>query len=349
MKIAQVAPLYESVPPKLYGGTERVVSYLTETLVKLGHEVTLYASGDSETTAKLRPMCDIALRHDMKCMDPLADHIYMMERVLTESDRFDVVHFHNGYLAFPWMRRMKTPGIATLHGRLDIPDYYHLFREFAATPLVAISNSQKLPFSWANWLGTVYHGLPEDLYQYRSDHGNYLAFLGRISPEKGIKSAINIAKEAGMPLKIAAKVDEHDRHYFEKEIQPLLYNENIEFLGEISDAEKEDFLGNAYALIFPVDWPEPFGLVMIEAFACGTPVIAMLQGSVAEVIEHGTNGYIVKNIQGAVKAVKDIPNLSRKRCREIFEERFSATRMTQEYLKIYDDLLQKKNGTAVSV
>ena len=342
MKIAQVAPLYESVPPKLYGGTERVVSYLTETLVELGHEVTLFASGDSITKAKLWSACRHALRFDKQSIDPGADHVYLAERVFQESGEFDVVHSHIDYGAFPLLRRMQTPHVTTLHGRLDISNLYNLYREFSDEPVISISNRQRLPISWANWHATVHHGIPENLYTFHEKAGNYLAFLGRISPEKRVDHAIEIAKRAGLPLKIAAKVDNVDRDYFETAIKPLLNHDGIEFVGEIGDAEKNEFLGNAFALLFPIDWPEPFGLVMIEALACGTPVIARLRGSVPEIIEHGTTGFVIREVEEAVQAVKEIPQLSRKCCRKVFEEKFTAHRMAKDYIAAYEQLIHAR-------
>jgi len=340
MNIAQIAPLYESVPPAYYGGTERVVSYLTEKLVEMGHQVTLYASGDSITKARLRPVCRRALRLDKDSVEPVADHVYLAERVFQEAAEFDVVHSHIDYVAFPLLRRMKTPHMTTLHGRLDLVNLYNLFREFDDEPLVSISNHQRAPLAWADWHGTVYHGLPENLYSFRAEQGQYLAFLGRISPEKRVDQAIRIAERAGLPMKIAAKVDKMDKDYFDTVIKPLLNHSGVEFVGEISEAEKSDFLGNAFALLFPIDWPEPFGLVMIEALACGTPVIARLRGSVPEIIDHGTTGFVINDIDGAVQAVRDIPRLSRKRCRQVFEERFTATRMAADYVAIYEQLIR---------
>ncbi|GBD37976.1 N-acetyl-alpha-D-glucosaminyl L-malate synthase [bacterium HR37] len=342
MKIAQVAPLFESVPPKYYGGTERVVSYLTEELVRQGHEVTLFASGDSVTKAHLIAPCRRSLRLDKNCVDQLAHHILMLEMVFKQAHRFDIIHFHIDYLHFPLSRRHNIPHVTTLHGRLDIPDLVPLYREFGEMPVVSISNSQREPLPWLNWRGTVYHGLPEDLYTFREEHGKYLAFLGRIAPEKRVDRAIEIAKRTGIPLKIAAKVDKVDKEYFETVVQPLLRDPLIEYLGEIGDGEKNEFLGNAYALLFPIDWPEPFGLVMIEAMACGTPVIAYRRGSVPEVLEEGVTGFIVQGLEDAVEAVYKVRNINRRRCREVFEERFSATRMTRDYLNIYKQLLEVK-------
>lgn len=342
MKIAQVSPLYESVPPKYYGGTERVVSYLTEALVQLGHQVTLYASGDSTTAAQLRPMCHRALRLDKHSIDPVADHVSLAERVFHDAKQFDVVHSHIDYIGYPLMRRLESPNVTTLHGRLDISNLINLYREFDDIHVVSISNSQRLPLSWANWVGTVYHGLPEEIYTYCSEEGKYLAFLGRICPEKRVDTAIEIAKKVGMPLKIAAKVDKVDEEYFNTLVKPLLDHPLIEYIGEIGEAEKVEFLGEAFALLFPIDWPEPFGLVMIEAMAYGTPIIAHLQGSVPEVMEQGRTGFVVKDVEGAVQAVKSVSEISRKHCREVFEKRFTAKRMAQAYLKIYKKLIDQK-------
>lgn len=341
MKIAQIAPLFESVPPKYYGGTERVVSYLTEELVAMGHEVTLYASGDSVTNAALIAMSHRALRLDKQSIDPVADHIYMIEKVFQDAHRFDIIHSHIDYLPYPLLRRMKTPHITTLHGRLDIPNLYHLYREFDEIPLISISYNQRQPLSWANWLETVYHGVPADLYTFREEKGKYLAFIGRISPEKRVEVAIEIARKSGMELKIAAKVDTVDREYFDTAIEPLLDSSHIQYVGEIGEAEKDNFLGNAYALLFPIDWPEPFGLVMIEAMACGTPIIAHLQGSVPEVMDQGVTGYIVKNTREAIDAVKNIDKISRRKCRQIFEEKFTARIMAENYIKIYNKLIAR--------
>ncbi|MFA5039225.1 MAG: glycosyltransferase family 4 protein [Candidatus Omnitrophota bacterium] len=339
MQIAQVAPLFESVPPKFYGGTERIVSYLTEELVKMGHEVTLYASGDSVTRARLIPACHRALRLDKSSVDPIADHVFLAEQVFQAAGQFDIIHSHIDYLPYPLLRRMKRPHLTTLHGRLDIPNLQNIYKEFSEIPLVSISDFQRTPIERANWRATIYHGLPSDLYDYREGEGGYLAFLGRISPEKRVDAAIEIAKRTGIKLKIAAKVDNVDRQYFEQAVKPLLKNDGVEFIGEIGDAEKNEFLGNALALLFPVDWPEPFGLVMIEAMACGTPIIARRQGSVPEVVEEGVNGYIIKNIRGAVQAVRHIGRLSRKRCRRAFDERFTSRIMAENYLKVYEGLI----------
>jgi glycosyltransferase involved in cell wall biosynthesis len=336
MRIAQVAPLYESVPPKLYGGTERVVSYLTEELVRQGHDVTLFASADSETTADLRRLRERALRLEgSKIVDPLAHHIRMVEAVAQEASEFDVVHFHIGYLHFPVTRRQRLSAVTTLHGRLDIPDIHPLFREFPDMNLVSISEAQRTPVKWANWVGTVHHGLPTDLYAAKEQPGKYLAFLGRISPEKRVDRAIEIAKRVGMPIKIAAKIDAADQQYFETKIRHLMNDPLVEFIGEIGQHEKNEFLGNAYALMFLIDWEEPFGLVMVEAMACGTPVIAWRMGSVPEVLDQGVTGQIVENMEQAVQVVEEAGKMDRRLIRRVFEERFSATRMAREYVNIY--------------
>jgi glycosyltransferase involved in cell wall biosynthesis len=342
VKIAQVAPLYESVPPKYYGGTERVVSYLSEELVRQGHEVTLFASGDSVTKARLVAPCRRALRLDKRCLDQLAHHVLMLELILREASGFDIIHFHIDYLHFPLSRRQSIPHLTTLHGRLDIPDLVPLYEEFSDIPVVSISNTQREPLPWLNWLGTVYHGLPEDLYRFREAPGQYLAFLGRVSPEKRVDRAIEIAKRIGMQIRVAAKVDAVDREYFEDVVAPLLNDPLVEYVGEIGDGEKDEFLGNAYALLFPIDWPEPFGLVMIEAMACGTPVIAYRSGSVPEVIDDGVTGFIVEGLEDAVKAAERISTLSRKRCWELFEQRFVASRMAADYVAIYERLIDSK-------
>ena len=346
MRIAQVAPLYESVPPKYYGGTERVVSYLTEELLRYGHEVTLFASGDSVTKAQLVAPCRRSLRLDRHCQDQLAHHILLLERVFREKEDFDIIHFHIDYLHFPLSRRHRIPHLTTLHGRRDIPDLIPLYQEFREMPVVSVSYAQREPLPWLNWQATVYHGLPEDLYTFREEPGRYLAFLGRISPEKRADRAIEIARRTGTEIKLAAKVDAVDREYFEDVVRPLLQDSGAEYLGEIGEGEKDEFLGNAYALLFPIDWPEPFGLAMIEAMACGTPIIAYRQGSVPEVIEEGVTGIIVQGLEEAVRAVKQVPTLSRKRIRQAFEERFTASRMARDYLEIYERILMGKRAGA---
>jgi glycosyltransferase involved in cell wall biosynthesis len=347
MRIAQVAPLHESVPPKLYGGTERIVSYLTEELVRRGHDVTLFASGDSLTSARLRPMCDRALRlHRSKLIDPLAHHMLLLERVAREINEFDVVHFHLDYLPFSQIRRLNIPSVTTLHGRLDIPDLIPIFREFRDMHLISISDSQRKPLQWDNWLATVHHGIPEDLYTQGDGEGGYLAFLGRISPEKRVDRAIEISRRVGIPLRIAAKVDDADKTYFDAKICPLIKGTDIEFIGEIGDHEKRDLLGQARALLFPIDWPEPFGLVMIEAMACGTPVIAFRGGSVAEVIEDGVSGFIVNSMDEAVEAANNLDLINRSACRSHFLRRFSAGRMCRDYERAYQHVANDRHASA---
>ncbi len=339
MKIAQVAPLYESVPPALYGGTERVVSWLTEELVRLGHEVTLFASGDSLTTARLVPGCKKALRLDSKCVDQLAHHVIMLDEVFSEKENFDIIHFHVDYLHFPYSCRQQTAHVTTLHGRLDLPDLQPLYLHFRDIPVISISDAQRKPLPWANWQGTIHHGLPRDSFSLGGGKGGYLAFLGRTSPEKGLDQAIEIAKRAEMPLKIAAKIDRVDVEYFETIIKPLLDHPLIEFIGEIGYPEKNIFLGNAAGLLFPINWREPFGLVMIEAMACGTPVIAYPLGSVPEVVEEGVTGFVVPDLERAVKAVKELGEIDRRECRRHFEHHFNAERMAHDYLDIYQRLI----------
>ena len=343
MKIAQVSPLYESVPPKLYGGTERVVSYLTEELVAQGHDVTLFASGDSVTDAHLVASCPRALRLDQQIVDPIPHHIVQLEKVCELAASFDVIHFHVDYLHFPYSSRHQTPYVTTLHGRLDIPELLPLYETFSDAPVVSISNAQRKPLRWLNWQGTVYHGLPKNLYACQEEPGDYLAFLGRICPEKRLDRAIKIAKRVGMKLKVAAKVDAADREYYTNVIKPLLDDTCIEFVGEITEDQKQEFLGNAYALLFPIDWPEPFGLVAVEAMACGTPVIAHRNGSVPELIEEGITGFIVEDIEQAAGAVRKTSNVDRRKCRENFEERFSVTRMARDYLGIYEHLINGRS------
>lgn len=349
MRIAQVAPLQERVPPRTYGGTERVVSYLTEELVRQGHEVTLFASGDSVTRAHLVSACRQSLRLNPDCVDPLIYHVLMLEQMARHADEFDIIHFHIDYLHFPWSRRHQTPHVTTLHGRLDIPDLVPLYREFSEMPVVSISTAQRQPLPSLNWQRTVYHGLPEDLYTFREQPGQYLAFIGRISPEKGVDDAIEIARLAGRELKIAAKVDHVDREYFATCIKPLLSEPHVEFIGEVGEAEKDELLGNALALVAPVNWPEPFGLVIIEALACGTPVIAYRRGSIPELIQDAVTGFTVRNTNEAAKAVEKVSDLSRKLCRQVFEERFSVSRMAHEYLSLYGKLSEPNlEGAAVA-
>jgi len=344
MRIAQVAPLYESVPPKLYGGTERVVHYLTEELVRQGHEATLFASGDSVTAANLVPTHPTALRLSGDKVDSLALHFVMLEEVYRASSGFDVVHFHVDYVHFPSSRRQPLSHVTTLHGRLDLPSLKPLYREFSDVPLVSISNAQRRPVPWANWQGTVYHGLPVDLLSGGPGDGNYLAFLGRVSPEKGLERAIEISRRTNLPLKVAAKVDEADRNYYETEIRPLCESPLVDFIGEISESDKAEFLGKAKALLFPINWPEPFGLVMIEAMACATPVIAFSGGSVEEVIDEGVTGFIVDSVEDATRAIERIDDIDRQKCRCVFESRFSARRMADDYMKIYERLSRSADG-----
>jgi glycosyltransferase involved in cell wall biosynthesis len=338
MRIAQIAPLYESVPPQTYGGTERVVSYLTEELVRQGHEVTLFASGDSRTSARLVPACERALRLDPGSIDHLAHHILLVEEVHSRAEEFDVLHFHIDYLHFPLTSRRGRPNLTTLHGRLDIPDLVPLYRRFRDLPVVSISDAQRRPLPWINWVRTVYHGLPEEEFPFGEGGGGYLVFLGRISPEKGVGKAIEIARAAGLPLAVAAKVDRADQEYFEHTVKPLLAQPHVEFLGEVGGTEKARLLGEARALLFPIDWPEPFGLVMIEALACGTPVVAMRRGSVPEVMSDPRSGFICDSLEEAVEAVARLPSLARRGCRQVFEERFSARRMARDYVEVYRGL-----------
>ena len=349
MRIAQVAPLFEAVPPKLYGGTERVVHYLTETLVDMGHDITLFASGDSVTKAELIPIVKEALRLSPDCIDSLAHHVVQLEEVLTLHNSFDIIHFHTDYFHFPLTSRLSTPALTTLHGRLDLPDLQPLFNRFRNQPVVSISLNQRQPLPQANWVGNVYHGLPENLHKIGEGKGNYLAFMGRISPEKGVDKAIEIAVKSGIPLKIAAKVDKADKEYYELEIKHLLDNPLIEFVGEIDERGKTAFLGNAKALLFPINWSEPFGMVIIEAMSCGTPVIAFNRGSVPELIDDGVSGFIVNNVEEAVNAVNKINITLRSMVRKMFEEKYTATRMAKDYLKIYESLVHSNHNNTSRV
>lgn len=349
MRIAQVAPLYESVPPQLYGGTERVVSYLTEALVRQGHEVTLFGAGDSKTDAELISVVPRSLRLDPTCTDPLAPHMLMLEQVIARAHAFDVVHFHVDYLGFPFSRRLLCPSVTTLHGRLDQPHLVPIMEEYADMPLVSISNAQRSPLPEASWSKTVYHGLPNELLQPRYEPGEYFAFIGRISPEKRVDRAIEVAKRLGVPLKIAAKVDAADKKYYEAEIKPLLDHPLIEYIGEIGDHQKSEFLGRARALMFLIDWPEPFGLAMIESMACGTPVVAFDGGSVREVVDPGITGYIVNDMEEAVRAAAEAHTLDRRRCRAQFEQRFSAARMAREYTDLYATLIRRRNSDITAI
>lgn len=334
MRIAQIAPLHEAVPPKLYGGTERVVSFLTDELVAMGHDVTLFASGDSVTKANLDAVWPRALRLDPAIRDPIAPHMLLMERVARLADQFDVLHFHMDYWPFTYFSRQKTPFVTTMHGRLDLMELQPVFDAFPDVPIVSISNNQRQPLPQANYVGTVLHGLPEKLLTPQPGPRDYLAFLGRICPEKGVDKAIRIARAVGLPLKIAAKIDRVDAEYFEKEIVPML-GEGVELIGEINDAQKPAFLSGAKALLMPIDWPEPFGLVMIEAMACGTPVVALRRGSVPEVLEDGLTGLIVDSEAEAIAAFPRLAETNAGQIRKRFDERFTARRMAEDYLKIY--------------
>jgi glycosyltransferase involved in cell wall biosynthesis len=339
MRIAQIAPLNEAMPPKLYGGTERVVSWLTEELVAMGHDVTLFASGDSVTTATLAPMRDQAIRLDPTVRDPFAQHYRMIEQVYRRKDEFDVLHSHLDYFPLSLLMRQNVPFLTTLHGRLDLPDYIEIFSTFRQAPFVSISDNQRTPVPHLNWLRTVPHGLPADLLSPRAVRQEYLAFLGRICPEKGVDRAIRIAGRAGMPLKIAAKVDNADKEYYDTLIRPLIAaNPFVEFIGEINDQQKSAFLSAAHALLFPIDWPEPFGLVMIEAMACATPVIAFRSGSVPEVIDDGVSGFIVRDEDAAVAATRRLHELDRPTVRATFERRWTARRMAEDYVGLYSGL-----------
>lgn len=339
MKIAQIAPLIESVPPRLYGGTERIVSYLTEELVSLGHEVTLFASGDSITSANLVPCARQALRLDPNVRDAIPYYMLMLDSVRRRAGEFDILHFHVDQLHFPLFRPIAGRTVTTLHGRQDLHDLLPLYAGFRDLPLVSISNAQRRPVSSANFVGTVHHGIPLGLYRPTEEaRGDYVAFLGRISPEKRPDRAIAIARALGVPLKIAAKVDRVDEAYFRTKIEPLLGGD-VEFIGEIGEQQKTQFLGSAFALLFPIDWPEPFGLSMIEAMACGTPVLAFRCGSVPEIVEDGITGVIVQSIEEAVAAFPRLIALDRKKVRQRFQQRFSATRMAHDYVNVYRSLL----------
>ncbi len=342
LRIAQVSPLMESVPPTHYGGSERVVAYLTDALLDLGHEVTLYASGDSRTRARLRAGCGAALRLNPGSVEPAADHTYMLERVFQDQDEFDVIHSHVGYLAFPLLRRMRTPHLSTFHGPFDVVNFVNLKKEFTDIPLVSISRSQQTQYRSGNWGATIYHGLPEHQYEFQEKDAGYLCFLGRFSPEKGVDTAIDIATRAGMPLKMAGKVDAVDREFFEKVVEPRIDGVRVQYVGESTEREKRDLLAHAKALLFPIRWREPFGLVMIEALACGTPVIATRYGSVPEVIDHGATGFIVGGVRQAVRAVVRVHEISRRACRSAFEKRFTARKMAENYVRVYRNLIAER-------
>jgi glycosyltransferase involved in cell wall biosynthesis len=341
MKIAQVAPLHESIPPKLYGGTERVVSSLVEELVVRGHDVTLYASGDSLTRARLIPCVEQSLRLNPSGSDILSLQLLQLESVFRDIKSYDIVHFHTEYLHFPLSRRFFSNQVTTLHGRLDLPGTVRLFEEYTDIPVISISHNQRLPLPRANWLGTVYNGIDKTPYILHPEPGCYLAFLGRISPEKGVEQAIEIALRSDVALCIAAKIDDVQKTYYDQNIQKYFDHPLITFLGEISESEKSDFLGNALGLIFPIQWPEPFGLVMIESLACGTPVVAFNRGSVPEIIDDCLTGFIVETIDEAVAAVGKLGGISRQNCRNVFEKRFSSGIMTDGYLDVYNELAGK--------
>jgi glycosyltransferase involved in cell wall biosynthesis len=349
MRIAQIAPLYESVPPKLYGGTERVVAHLSNALVERGHDVTLFASGDSKTWAKLVPCRDVALRLDKEMSWDLPAHYAMLARVRDMAEDFDILHFHLDCHHFPLFDDYADRTLTTLHGRQDIKDLQKLYLHYPYFPLVSISDSQRGPQPNLRWIKTIHHGYPDDQYAFSPKaKDGYLAFLGRIAPEKGVDKAIAIAEKVGLPLRIAAKIDFADRGYFNNHISPLLKTApHAEYIGEIREAEKSAFLGGALALLFPIDWPEPFGLVMIEAMACGTPVIAFNRGSVREVIEHGVTGFIVDTVEEAVEAAKQVGRLDRARIRASFERRFTADAMAAGYEQAYRAVLDMANAMPV--
>lgn len=340
LRIAQIAPLIESVPPKFYGGTERVVAYLTDALVKLGHDVTLFASGDSITKARLVSVSPTSLRLS-NCVDLMAGNVLQLQEVMDRSHEFDLLHFHTDYLHFPVTRLSHKKTLTTLHGRLDIPELKPLYQKFNDIPVISISNAQRRPLPMANWVDTVYHGLPVNLYQPGNGDGDYVVFLGRFSPEKRADRAIEIARRAKIKIKIAAKVDKADERYFEKEIRHLLHQPHVEYLHEVGEEEKGPLLANAKALLFPIDWPEPFGMVQIEAMACGTPIIAYNHGSVPEIVEHGNTGFIVDSIEKATEALQNIHLISRSACRAAFEKRFSDIVMAENYVRLYEKSLHK--------
>jgi glycosyltransferase involved in cell wall biosynthesis len=342
MRIAQVAPLAESVPPKLYGGTERVVAWLTEELVALGHDVTLFASGDSQTRATLVPVWPRALRLGRPRTDPAAAQAALLEAVARHASNCDLIHYHVDWVHLPLSTRLNVPFVNTMHGRLDIPGLSEMVRIFPTASLISISDNQREPLQQAAWLGTVYHGLPPDSLRPRYEAGEYLAFLGRISPEKGPEVAIRIARAAGMPLRIAAKIPKGEQRYFKERLEPSVDGDVIQLVGEVKDEPKEQFLAHAAALLFPINWPEPFGLVMIEAMACGTPVIAFRHGSVPEVIEDGVSGFVVDNEEDAAEAIKKVRTLDRRRVRAAFEARFTARRMAEEYVRCYQKLIASR-------
>lgn len=340
LRIAQVSPLAESVPPRGYGGTERVVSYLTEELVAQGHEVTLFATADSHTRARLMASAPEGLRSRGDCREPMAWHVAMLEDVVAEARHFDLIHSHVDFLGLPLGRRVACPVVTTMHGRMDLGDLEPVLRQFPEAALVSISMAQRRPAPDARWVGNVYHGLPPAQYPHRGKRGEYLAFVGRASPEKRLDTAISLAIRAGMPLRIAAKVDANDQDYFDAVIRPWLHHPLVEFLGEVGEADKSRLLAGAAALVFMVDWPEPFGLVMAEALACGTPVIARPVGSVPEIVEHGVTGFVCRDEEEALTAVRELGRIRRARCREVFESRFSAGRMARDYLHLFEAMIE---------
>jgi glycosyltransferase involved in cell wall biosynthesis len=348
LRIAQIGPLYERIPPKLYGGTERIVSYITEELVHRGHDVTLFAAGDAQTSAKLHPACPQALRLAGKQELGAFLQLPMLSDVYENADDFDVIHGHIDYWSFPFARLSRTPSITTMHGRLDIDELKPVYGRYRTVPLVSISDAQRPPLAFMNWVATIYHGLPRDLLTYSKGPGKYLAFLGRISPEKRPDLAIDLARKAGIPIKLAAKVDVVDRAYFEQVIKPRLSSPDVEYIGEIDESQKNDFLGNALALMFTIDWPEPFGLAMIEALACGTPVIARPCGSVPEVLRHGVTGCIASEFDDLVQAVKNVDQISREACRKEFETRFTADVMAAQYEHLFRELISARHTGAHS-
>lgn len=339
MRIAEVAHLTESVPPKTYGGSERIIAYLADELVHLGHDVTLFASADSSTTARLEPICGDAVRSSDTPTARMARLMLLQERVLQLAAEYDVIHAHLDFLAFPLVRRSKTPVVTTVHGKVDLPELQTVYREFSDVPLISVSDAQRLSCPWANWKATIHHGLPSDLYRFNYGRGGYLAFLGRLSPEKGPVEAIEVAKRAALPLRIAAKVDPADVSYYRQVISPLLAHGSIEYVGELTDREKNTFLGEAAALICPF-WPEAFGLVLIESLACGTPVVVYNHGPFPEIIDDGETGFLCADVDDMVQAMGRLANLDRARCRRSFEERFTAARMTREYVRVFDDIVR---------
>ena len=349
MRIAQVAPLAEAVPPRAYGGTERVISWLTEELVRRGHDVTLFASADSVTSAKLVPLVNEGLRLAGKLESFPIEQMVQLETVAAYAHEFDVIHYHCDYYHFPWSRRSRTPTLTTLHGRLDLPALSTAFGAYPEMPLVSISDAQRQPLaaSRLNWWATIHHGMPKDSLRFDPDGGQYFAFLGRISCEKRLDRAIAIARALDTPLKIAAKVDPTDRSYFERTIEPLLDDRLVEMVGEIGDVDKSEFLGNAKALLFPIDWPEPFGLVMIEALACGTPVVAFRNGSVPDVLVDGETGFIVDDMEAAILRASQVDSIDRARCRAHFEQFFSVEAMTQHYERAYERLIERRRRASV--